>query len=302
MSDSESPAKSTEEPARAPAEGAADKAEPGRESRISQAPTSVGDTELELGAVSAGGAAATESAPASGKAPDRGGAPDSGKASDSSEAAATNGDGAAPEPEPDPLEQAKAEAKRLRDQLVRTAADFDNFRKRARRDQDDAQKRGRETLLKELLPIFDNLERAAGHADSVTDIKSVAAGLKMVLKQFEQTLDRVGIARVVTVGKPFDPGQHEAIQHLDSAEHEAGVVMTEVQSGYVADGKLVRAALVVVSKGPGPKPADDAGASDAAAEESAGSSDDAPAEDGAGSDDDGGGSEGGGSDGGATSD
>jgi molecular chaperone GrpE len=143
----------------------------------------------------------------------------------------------------------QAEIARLRDQLLRTAADFDNFRKRARREQDDATRRGRETTVKELLPIFDNLERAAAHAESSTDTKAVSDGIRMVTKQFVDTLDRMGIKRVATVGQPFDPSRHEAIQHLESKDHPAGTVVAEVQAGYAIGDFLVRPAMVVVSKG-----------------------------------------------------
>ena len=159
-------------------------------------------------------------------------------------------DAAAPPTPESRLAEVQAEAARLRDQLLRTAADFDNYRKRARRDQDDERRRGRESLLKDLLPVFDNLERAVTHAEGLPEAKPVADGLRMVLKQFVDTLDRTGIKRVPTVGLPFDPTKHEAIQHLESAEHPAGVVLVEVQPGYAIGDSLVRAALVVVSKGP----------------------------------------------------
>jgi molecular chaperone GrpE len=148
------------------------------------------------------------------------------------------------------LAEAQAETARVRDQLLRTAADFDNFRKRSRRAEDDAQRRGREQMLKDLLPVFDNLERAVQHAESSPEAQAVAAGLRMVLKQFVDTLEKAGIKRVATVGQPFDPTRHEAIQHLESKEHPAGVIMVEVQPGYLMGDNLVRAALVVVSKGP----------------------------------------------------
>lgn len=143
----------------------------------------------------------------------------------------------------------QAEIARLRDQLLRTAADFDNFRKRARREQDDATRRGRETTVKDLLPVFDNLERAAAHAEASADAKAVSDGIRMVIKQFVDTLDRMGIKRVATIGQPFDPSRHEAIQHLESKEHPAGTVVAEVQAGYAIGDYLVRPAMVVVSKG-----------------------------------------------------
>jgi molecular chaperone GrpE len=148
----------------------------------------------------------------------------------------------------DPLEEARAEVGRIRDQLLRTAADFDNFRKRTRRELDDAQKRGREDLLRELLPVFDNLERAVVHAGQASDAKAVADGVQMVLKQFADTLGRIGIKRVPTVGSPFDPTQHEAIQQLETDEHPPGTIVAEVQPGYAIGDRLLRAAMVVVAK------------------------------------------------------
>lgn len=147
------------------------------------------------------------------------------------------------------LAEAQAEAARIREQLLRTAADFDNFRKRSRREVDDAQRRGRESILKDLLPVFDNLERAASHAESAPDVKSVAEGVRIVLKQFLDTLERMGIKRIAAAGKPFDPTVHEAIQQLESTEHPAGTVIAEVQPGYMLGDYLIRAAMVVVSKG-----------------------------------------------------
>lgn len=180
---------------------------------------------------SANGADAGSSAPSS--------APGSGKARESAPP------GSSPAPNDDKNEIAK-----LRDQYLRTAADFENYRKRTRREVDDAQRRGRESTLKDLLPVFDNLERASAHATNATDAKSVVEGLRIVLKQWESTLERMGVKRVATVGTPFDPAVHEAIQHLESTEHPAGVVLAEVQAGYSMGDHLVRAAMVVVSKGP----------------------------------------------------
>jgi molecular chaperone GrpE len=148
----------------------------------------------------------------------------------------------------DPLAEARAEVGRIRDQLLRTAADYDNFRKRTRREVEDAQKRGREDLLRELLPVFDNLERAVVHAGQASDAKAVADGVGMVLKQFGDTLGRIGIKRVATIGSPFDPTQHEAIQQLETDEHPAGTIVAEVQPGYAMGDRLVRAAMVVVAK------------------------------------------------------
>jgi molecular chaperone GrpE len=147
-----------------------------------------------------------------------------------------------------PLEEAQAEVGRIRDQLLRTAADYDNFRKRTRREVEDAQKRGKEELLRELLPVFDNLERAAIHAGQATDAKAVADGVAMVLKQFQDTLGKVGIKRIAAVGSVFDPSLHEAIQQVETSEHPAGTIVAEVQPGYALGDRLVRASMVVVAK------------------------------------------------------
>jgi molecular chaperone GrpE len=172
-------------------------------------------------------------------------------AADTPDGVAAASPGAVPPGEPpelSPLEAARAEAARLKDQWMRVAADFDNFRKRTRRDIEDARKGGREELLKELLPVFDNLERAMQSAGRAQDVKAVSDGLGMVLKQFVDVLGRVGITKVKTVGSSFDPQVHEAIRQVETNEHPVGTVVAEVQPGYVHGERLVRAAMVVVAK------------------------------------------------------
>jgi molecular chaperone GrpE len=136
----------------------------------------------------------------------------------------------------------------LKDQLLRTAADFDNFRKRARREAEDAGANGRESMLRDLLPVFDNLERATSHADASTDVQSFSSGINMVLKQFQDTLKRLGIERLQSVGQAFDPNLHEAIQQLATSDFDPGTVAAEVQGGYRFGDKLIRPAMVVVAK------------------------------------------------------
>ena len=168
-------------------------------------------------------------------------APNDAKASDgtaSADAAAST----------DPLAESRAEAARLKDAWMRTAADFDNFRKRSRRELEDARKGGREEILRDLLPVFDNLERGIQSARGEADVKAVTDGLQMILKQFESTLGRLGISKVGTIGKSFDPGVHEAIQQVETSEHPPGTVVAEVQPGYMAGDRLIRAAMVVVAK------------------------------------------------------
>ncbi|HEY5958721.1 MAG TPA: nucleotide exchange factor GrpE, partial [Polyangiaceae bacterium] len=121
-----------------------------------------------------------------------------------------------PAAEPSVEEQLRAEAARLKDQLLRLAADFDNFRKRSRREIADAERMAREDLIREMLPVFDNLERASQHAASATDVQAVVDGITMVNRQFIDTLSRIGVERIQTLGVAFDPAVHEAVQQFET--------------------------------------------------------------------------------------
>jgi molecular chaperone GrpE len=154
----------------------------------------------------------------------------------------------APAVEQDPLVVAQGEAARLKDQLLRTLADFDNFRKRTRRDIADAERRAREDLLKELLPVFDNLERAAQHAESATEVQALADGIGMVMRQFADTLGKVGVERVAALGLAFDPSIHEAVQSIETSDYPPGAVAAELQAGYRLGERVIRPAMVVVAK------------------------------------------------------
>jgi molecular chaperone GrpE len=150
-------------------------------------------------------------------------------------------DAAAPATPEDPVA-------RLKDQLLRTAADFDNFRKRTRKDVEEAERRGREEVLREILPIADNLERAVAAADTAQDPAAVAEGVRMVLKQFEDSASRLGLERVPAVGEKFDPTLHDAVQQVETDEHPPGTIVAEVVPGYRLGDRLLRAALVVVAR------------------------------------------------------
>jgi molecular chaperone GrpE len=147
-------------------------------------------------------------------------------------------------------EQLRGEAARLKDQLLRLAADFDNFRKRSRREIGDAERMAREDLLRELLPVFDNLERASQHVGPTTDVQSLVDGIAMVHRQFVDTLSRLGVERVQTVGASFDPAVHEAVQQVETADQPPGAVCAEVLGGYRFGERLIRPAMVVVAKAP----------------------------------------------------
>jgi molecular chaperone GrpE len=164
-----------------------------------------------------------------------------------------------------------AERDQLRDQLLRTAADFDNYRKRTRKEIEEARARGREDAVKDVLPVFDNLERAVSAATSAQTIESVVEGVKMVLKLFEDTSERMGLTRVKTVGERFDPTMHEAIQQQETDDQPPGTILTEVVPGYMIGQRLLRAAMVVVARKASAKPAADAEAGAGATSDSSGS-------------------------------
>ncbi len=138
----------------------------------------------------------------------------------------------------------------LKDQLARTAADFDNFRKRSRRETDESVKKAIEQVLLELLPVFDNLERASAAARDATDTKAVSEGVGMVLRMFREAGNQLGLERVESVGRPFDPNMHDALQQEESEEHAPGTVVRELAPGYRLRDRLLRAAMVVVAKKP----------------------------------------------------
>lgn len=149
----------------------------------------------------------------------------------------------------DELEVAEGKVKDLEERLMRTAADFENYKKRMLREREEERKYAVEGLLKDLLPVLDNLERALAAAVEHGE-SSVATGVQMVYKQFLDTLTRHGVEQLSALGEKFDPNFHEAMQQVESADHPPGTVVTEYMKGYTLKGRLVRPAMVVVSTAP----------------------------------------------------
>lgn len=154
------------------------------------------------------------------------------------------------EDEPTDLEKAHKERDRMREQLLRIAADFDNFRKRSRKEIEEVRRRTVEDTLREVLPIVDNLERAADAMTGATEVSAVTEGVQMVLRGFEDIAGRLGLKRVPTVGHLFDPACHDAMQQEETNEHAPGTIMAEVVPGYYLGERLLRPAMVVVAKPP----------------------------------------------------
>ncbi len=138
----------------------------------------------------------------------------------------------------------------LNDKFLRLAAEMDNTRKRLEREREEAVCYANEQIIRELLPVIDNLERAVQHANENSDIKTLLEGVKITLKSFISTLERFGCKPFDSVGKPFDPAYHEAIMQQESKEHPENTVVQEYQRGYILKDRLLRPAMVVVSKAP----------------------------------------------------
>jgi len=130
------------------------------------------------------------------------------------------------------------------DKYLRTAADLENYRKRTKRDIDDAKADTKSRVLKEILPVVDNLERAMAHE---TDGSAVLEGIKLVHRQFLTALERLEVTAVEAMGQPFDPNLHEAIGQEES-DSPPGSVVKVLQTGYKLGDRLLRPALVVVAK------------------------------------------------------
>jgi len=143
----------------------------------------------------------------------------------------------------------KAELAELKDRWMRERADLENFKRRAVREKSDALRFGSEALLKDLIPIIDNLHRALAHARSSGEVEPIVTGVELVLRGFDEVLGRHGVKVVEARGVPFDPSRHEAISHVES-ETPANMVIDEHQRGYVLHDRLLRPALVTVGKGP----------------------------------------------------
>lgn len=146
----------------------------------------------------------------------------------------------------------KEQYERARNQLLRVAADFDNFKKRTQRDLQNAAHRGREEVLEGLLPVLDNMGLAVDHAASreCVDAESLLEGVRLVLRSFQGALERFEVRAIQAVGLPFDPTIHEAMSVRETSESPPGVVLEEFRRGYMMGDRLVRPSMVVVSRGP----------------------------------------------------
>ncbi|NOS71615.1 MAG: nucleotide exchange factor GrpE [Verrucomicrobia bacterium] len=138
------------------------------------------------------------------------------------------------------------------ERLLRTTADFDNFKKRAARERQDAIKFANESLIQKLIPVLDNFEVAttAAQNSSADGLKSLQDGVNMIQSQLRSALVENGLEEVDATGKPFDPNLHEAVSQQESADVPEGHVLQQLRKGYKLRERLLRPATVIVSKNP----------------------------------------------------
>lgn len=149
------------------------------------------------------------------------------------------------------IEIARAEASNNWDLYLRERADLENARKRHQRDKEDALRFANDRLLKEIIPVLDNLERAVAHAEQSGDSnQGLLEGVNMTINQFRKVLEDFGAKVISTAGVDFDPNLHQAMGQVESAEHAPNTVVSEFQKGYLLHNRLLRPSLVMVAKPP----------------------------------------------------
>jgi len=171
---------------------------------------------------------------------------------DSAATAAVADEGVATAESVDPMAALRDEAAKNWDLYLRARADLDNSRKRAQRDVDEAHRYANDRLLKEMIPVLDNLERALAHAGSEGggEAQSLIEGVTLTVNLFRKVLEGFGVKPVVAVGALFDPNLHQAMGQVETSEHPPNTVVTEFQKGYFLNDRLLRPALVMIAKGP----------------------------------------------------
>ncbi len=136
----------------------------------------------------------------------------------------------------------------LNEKYLRLLAEYDNYRKRSTREIDLMYQTATEDIIKELLPILDNLDRATKHRNDKTPLEEYVKGVALIEDQLRDILAQAGMKHIEVVGKPFDPNIHDAVMQIESDEYESGIVASEVQKCYMIADKVIRHSKVIVSK------------------------------------------------------
>lgn len=148
------------------------------------------------------------------------------------------------------LADALAERDANHDRFLRSQAEFENYRKRAQREAGEERKFAPLPFVRDLLPVIDNLRRAADAARNVDQNSDLVQGIDLVLQQIEQTLASHGVTPIPAVGETFDPHLHEALTQMSSAEHPPMTILQELERGYKLHDRVVRPGKVIVSQAP----------------------------------------------------
>ncbi|HAO19413.1 MAG: nucleotide exchange factor GrpE [Desulfobacteraceae bacterium IS3] len=149
----------------------------------------------------------------------------------------------------DQIKAAHEKTKEYYERMLRISAEFENYKKRSAREMDSFRKFANESILKDLLPVVDNLERAISSSAAAQGAdQCITEGVDLTLKEILRVLARYGVNPVEAQGKPFDPGIHEAVMQQESEEVPENTVLTEFQRGYTLHERILRPAMVVVSK------------------------------------------------------
>ena len=136
------------------------------------------------------------------------------------------------------------------DRLLRALAETDNVKRRAQRERDEYTRYANEALIRDILPVLDNLERALEAARSAGNAANVVEGVELILRELLKVLERAGVTRYSALGQPFDPTRHEAIARVVSPDGAPDTVVRETAPGYLLHGRVLRAALVAVAAAP----------------------------------------------------
>jgi molecular chaperone GrpE len=148
------------------------------------------------------------------------------------------------------LNAKEKEAQANYDRYVRQVAELENYKKRSIRDKEETIRFANEALIRDMLPIVDNLERAVAHAQGGGNGKPLVEGVELVLKALIDVLGKHGLVQLSAVGQPFDPERHEAMAQVESDSHTPNTVVDEYHKGYLLFDRLLRPALVSVAKAP----------------------------------------------------
>ena len=146
-------------------------------------------------------------------------------------------------------EKLRLQVAKLEDKLLRSAAEFDNYKKRVARQYEDMVRLASESMLGELLEVVDNFERALNHTEEDTDFDAFREGTKLILSQMMNLLKKYDVTPIEAIGQPFDPNLHEAMMQIESDEFDDGVVAIEVTKGYRQGQRVIRHSKVGVSSG-----------------------------------------------------